>query len=320
MKSIMITGCAGFIGSHAVDLFLQKGYKVIGVDCFTYAGKPENIKHNLGNTNFKIYNYNICSTSRIEQICKDEDVEWIINFAAESHVDNSIDSCDNFITTNVFGVKSLLEVCKDNDIGLFHISTDEVYGDILEGSFCEEDKLNPKNPYSATKAAAEHMVQSYSNTYGVKYLMVRPSNNFGPRQHAEKFLPTIIRNLKEGTKIPLYGTGENVRDWLYVKDCVKIIYNIFDSKVNEGVFNIGSERVISNKVLVKQLIKNYLKIMQKDNSKLNKKKYFKFVDDRPGHDFMYRLDLSKIKKTGFLHKSDFSLNLYETVNYYVHEK
>ena len=304
----MITGCAGFIGSHAADLFLEKEYSVTGIDCFTYAGKVDNIQHNYQNPEFVIYNENICSTSRIDQICKNRKIEWIINFAAESHVDNSIESCDSFIKTNIFGVKSLLEVCRENNIKLFHISTDEVYGDIMQGSFYESDSLDPKNPYSATKAAAEHLIKSYANTYGVEYIIVRPSNNFGPRQHDEKFLPTIIRNLKQGKKIPLYGSGENIRDWLYVKDCVGFVeYILKNSDLNE-TYNITYNNEHKNIKIIDKVL-NYFS--------LSFEKAVEFVPDRPGHDFRYSINNDKIKNLGANIEYDFDVDLKDTINWFM---
>jgi len=308
MKNVMITGCAGFIGSHAADLFLEKEYSVTGIDCFTYAGKVDNIQHNYQNPEFVIYNENICSTSRIDQICKNRKIEWIINFAAESHVDNSIESCDSFIKTNIFGVKSLLEVCRENNIKLFHISTDEVYGDIMQGSFYESDSLDPKNPYSATKAAAEHLIKSYANTYGVEYIIVRPSNNFGPRQHDEKFLPTIIRNLKQGKKIPLYGSGENIRDWLYVKDCVGFVeYILKNSDLNE-TYNITYNNEHKNIKIIDKVL-NYFS--------LSFEKAVEFVPDRPGHDFRYSINNDKIKNLGANIEYDFDVDLKDTINWFM---
>ena len=193
--NLLITGCAGFIGSHAVDHFLDVGHNVVGVDCFTYAASLDNLKSALADKNFTLYETDICDTNKIIEYCADHKIDWIVNFAAETHVDNSIESCEKFIHSNIVGVQSLLECCRELGIKLFHISTDEVYGSIKSGSFSENDKLNPKNPYSATKAAAEHLVQSYENTYGVEFIIVRPSNNFGPRQNKEKFIPTILTSL-----------------------------------------------------------------------------------------------------------------------------
>ena len=279
--NLLITGCAGFIGSHAVDYFLEKGYKDDGVDCVTYAGSASNIRDHYGNRNFKLFNANICNTSKILEICRLRDIKWIINFAAETHVDNSIRSCSAFIKSNIDGVRSLLEVCRQTDTRLFHLSTDEVYGDIKAGSFTETDHLNPKNPYSATKAAAEHMIKAYANTYGVEYLMVRPSNNFGPRQHGEKFLPTIMRKLLNDEKIPIYGTGRNIREWTYVKDTPRAIEHILLNSEFNKTYNISSSNEQENLEIVKKITA----ILNRDF-----KSSIEFVPDRLGHDFRYSID------------------------------
>ena len=221
MNNFLITGCAGFIGSHVSDVFLENNMNVVGVDKLTYAGNIGNISKGV-----KFYNEDICNTSAILKICNEENIDCIVNFAAESHVDNSIKGHDSFIHSNIQGVKSLIDVCKQKEILLFQISTDEIYGPTKEGSFHEYAPANPQNYYSATKASAEHLIFAYNNTFDFPFKMVRMSNNYGPRQHSEKFLPTILRSLKHKNKIPLYGTGENVRDWIYVRDSAKIIYNI----------------------------------------------------------------------------------------------
>ena len=308
--NLLITGCAGFIGSHAVDYFLEKGYKVDGVDCFTYAGTASNLRNHYTNPDFKLFNVNICDTDKILEICQLRSINWIINFAAETHVDNSIRSCDAFIKSNIEGTKSLLEVCKETGARIFHISTDEVYGDIKAGSFEEGDHLNPKNPYSATKAAAEHMVRPYANTYGVEYLMVRPSNNFGPRQHQEKFIPTIMRNLLKGNKIPIYGTGRNIREWTYVKDTPRAIEHILLNSEFNKVYNISSSNEQEN-----------LEIVKKITSVLNKdfENSITFVPDRLGHDFRYSVNADKLEDLGFtLNGSDnFEENLKETMRFFM---
>ena len=307
--NILLTGCAGFIGSHATDYFLSKGYKVDGVDCFTYAGNSSNIRQNYNHPNFKLFNEDICNTEKMIELCQMRSIDWVINFAAETHVDNSIKSCDAFIKSNIQGTKSLLEACKASGAKYFHISTDEVYGDIHAGSFKEDDHLNPKNPYSATKTAAEHMVRAYANTYGVEYLMVRPSNNFGPRQHQEKFIPTIMRNLLQGNKIPIYGTGKNVREWTYVKDTPRAIEHILlNSKMNK-VYNISSSNEQEN-----------LEIVKKITSALGKdfEESITFVPDRLGHDFRYSVDASRLEDIGFSLDGSISFdqNLQETISYY----
>lgn len=308
--NLLITGCAGFIGSHAVDYFLEKGYKVDGVDCFTYAGNASNIRDHYANHNFKLFNTNICNTSKILEICQLRDIKWIINFAAETHVDNSIRSCDTFIESNIDGVRSLLEVCRQTGARLFHLSTDEIYGDIKAGSFKEADHLNPKNPYSATKAAAEHMIKAYANTYGVEYLMVRPSNNFGPRQHGEKFIPTIMRKLLNDEKIPIYGTGRNVREWTYVKDTPRAIEHILLNSEFNKTYNISSSNEQENLEIVKKITA----VLNRDFDSS-----IEFVRDRLGHDFRYSVDATKLADLGFtLDGSErFEENLKETIRYFM---
>jgi dTDP-glucose 4,6-dehydratase len=311
MNNVMITGCAGFIGSHAVDYFLEKGYNVTGVDCFTYAGKSGNILHQNNHSSFDLFNLDICSTSSIKEVCSMRSIEWIINFAAETHVDNSIKSSSSFIHSNVEGVRSLLEVCKDSSTKLLHISTDEVYGSIESGDFFEYSKLDPRNPYSATKAAAEHLVTAYNNTYNTQFIIVRPSNNFGPRQHYEKFLPTIIRSIMRDKKVPIYGDGLNIREWLFVRDNVAAIEFILrNSKINE-TYNISSKNEMTNVDIVKSvcslLAKNY------DDSA-------EFVKDRPGHDYRYSVSNKKLVNLDFDGFTDFNKNLKTTIEWYLGEK
>ncbi len=303
----MITGCAGFIGSHAADIFLESGYTVVGVDSLTYAGNIENLKNALDNKNFHFYEDDIVNTAEIIKYCINHKVSWIINFAAETHVDNSILSCEKFIHSNILGVKSLLECCKKLGTKLFHISTDEVYGSIKDGSFRESGTLSPKNPYSATKAAGEHLITAYQNTYGVEFLIARPSNNFGPRQNKEKFMPTILNATEKGKKIPLYGNGKNVRDWLYVKDNVNSIKFILENSKTNQIFNITTSDEKENI----EVIDSILTVLG-----LDFKDCVEFVTDRPGHDFRYSICNKKIKSIGWNISSNFENNLLETIEFY----
>ena len=306
-QTILITGCAGFIGSHAVDHFLKKGYQVVGIDCFTYAGKVGNIQHHYENPNFKLFNIDICSKENILEICRMRKVEWIINFAAETHVDNSIKQSNNFIHSNFNGVHALLEVCRQTGVKIFQISTDEVYGSIAEGAFQEDDKLDPRNPYSATKAAAEHLVRSYTNTYGISHIIVRPSNNFGPRQHDEKFLPTILKKINKKEKIPVYGDGSNVRDWLFVKDNVTAIeFLLRNGKINE-TYNVTAKNEMKNLDLLNGVC---------DICEIDPNGYISFVEDRLGHDFRYSISNEKLLSLGFNEFSDFRSSLAETISFF----
>ena len=305
--NILITGCAGFIGSHTVDLFLENGYTVIGVDSLTYAGDISNINNASKNSNFIFYEDNICNTENMIQLCIDHGIEWIINFAAETHVDNSIKSASSFVKTNVDGVRSLLDCCVATNTKIMQISTDEVYGSIGTGSFTEFDKINPRNPYSATKAAAEMMVEAYRNTYNIEYKMVRMSNNFGPRQHSEKFLPTMIASLLKGEKIPVYGDGKNVRDWLYVKDCANMIKRVHVAGATNHVYNLthGNERENI------EMVEIVCEIMGIDTDSA-----FEFVEDRKGHDFRYSIANKRILKLGVKAPTDFRSAIRETIGFY----
>ena len=303
--NILVTGCAGFIGSHFVDKALEKGHTVVGVDSLTYAGKLSNMDSFRNEISF--YQFDICDTEAIEKIVASNDIEWIVNFAAESHVDNSIKSCDEFVRTNILGVKSLLDVCRSTSSKMLQISTDEVYGSIKSGSFTESDILNPRNPYSATKAAAEHLVTSYSNTYGVDYIIVRPSNNFGPRQHSEKLLPTVLESLKNNRKIPIYGNGTNVRDWLYVKNTANIVEKILSSKNINTICNITNSNEFKNIEIVKKITS----FLDKDF-----KSNIVFVKDRAGHDFRYSISNKKLKELNCYAESDFNNDLHETIGAY----
>ena len=307
-NNILITGCAGFIGSHALDLLLKKGCTVVGIDKMTYAGKSSNLKPHQ---NFKFYELDICSTSKIKSIAQENEIECIIHFAAESHVDNSILGDNCFIDSNITGTKSLMEICKDLKISMCHISTDEVYGPIDNGSFSEQDKLSPQNFYSATKAAAEHIVRAYSNTFDIDYVMIRMSNNYGPRQNGEKFVPTIIRSLKKGDKIPVYGDGKNIRDWIYVKDSVKIIYNILqNANFNNETYNI-TFRDERNNIEVIQKILEYFN--------LHPDQCIEFVKDRLGHDSRYSITNDKMLEFVDFQKTNFSKGIEETIKSYIQE-
>lgn len=300
MNNVLITGCAGFIGSHTADVFHKNGHNVIGVDKLTYAGKnlPDHV------TNHKA---DICETVFIRDLCQHSGVDCIVNFAAESHVDNSIKGSNAFISSNVQGVKSLLEVCKQLDIPLIHISTDEVYGPIQKGSFDEESKLNPQNYYSATKAAAEHLVAAYHNTFDVQYLMVRMGNNYGPRQHKEKFIPTILNSLQNSQKIPLYGDGKNIRDWVYVKDAARAIYSLTTQADPNQTYNLSFKDERENVEVIKIIL---------DELNLPFDDHVAFVEDRLGHDFRYSITNDKMMRFIDFNPTDFITGIMETIQYY----
>ncbi len=304
-KCVIVTGCAGFIGSHMVDLLISEGRSVIGVDAFTYAGNADNIKHAYESPSFRMYHQDICNTSFIEDLCNANDVDWIINFAAETHVDNSIKNATPFLRSNIDGVASLLSVCRSTGAKLLQISTDEVYGSADSITFSENDKLDPRNPYSASKAAAEHLITSFHNTYGTTYKIVRMSNNFGPRQHGEKLIPTVVRSLKEGKKIPVYGDGKNIRDWFYVKDCVKMVNTVLNTNRENEVFNLTYGNEMQNLNVITKIC-NILSVQPED--------VIEFVKDRPGHDFRYSISNAKIKSLGISDPTNFDRALKETID------
>tara|TARA_R110000824_G_scaffold32871_2_gene105932 strand:- start:1201 stop:2136 length:936 start_codon:yes stop_codon:yes gene_type:complete len=302
MDNVLITGCAGFIGSHTADLFVEMGHSVIGVDCLTYAGSLCNVHRSV-----ELFTTDICNTAEILEICHEFNIDHIVNFAAESHVDNSILGHDSFIHSNVQGVKSLLEVCKSKDIPLIHISTDEVYGPIRKGSFDENSKLNPQNHYSATKAAAEHLISAYHNTFDVQYLMVRMGNNYGPRQHKEKFIPTILNSLKDSQKIPLYGNGKNIRDWIYVKDSARAIYSLATRSHPNQTYNLSFKDERENVEVVKVVL---------DELNLPFDDHVSFVEDRLGHDFRYSITNDKMMQFIDFNPTDFIVGITETIQHH----
>ena len=300
--NVIVTGCAGFIGSHTTEELLSRGYNVVGVDSLTYAASPENMKSFINDIDF--YELDINDTEEIHTLVQDNNIEWIINFAAETHVDNSIISVDPFIHSNISGVSSLLEVCRKTGCKFLQISTDEVYGSTADGSFIETDNFNPRNPYSATKTAAEHLVTSFHNTHGVEYKMTRMSNNFGPRQHQEKFIPTILRSIKNGKKIPIYGDGKNIRDWFYVKDCSRCVVDVLENgKVNE-VYNLTLQNELENIEVVNLILEHY---------NLNMSDHIEFVNDRLGHDFRYSINNEKFLSLTNITATDFKESLQQTI-------
>ena len=307
MMNILITGCAGFIGSHATEDFLESGYNVVGVDSMTYAASLDNLSEISGHENFKFYIDNICNTKNMIKYCIENKVEWIINFAAETHVDNSIKSSELFVRSNIDGVRSLLDCARETDVKILQISTDEVYGSIGSGSFRETDKLSPKNPYSATKAAAEHLITAYGSTYGIDYKIVRMSNNFGPRQHNEKFIPTILRSLFNGKKVPIYGDGKNVRDWFYVKDCVRMVRRVLHAGHSRQIYNLTHGNEKTNIEIVSKICS----ILDKEMSK-----NIEFVTDRPGHDFRYSICNKKVERIGIKNQTSFNTSLSNTIDFY----
>ncbi len=309
LPKILVTGGAGFIASEFIRQLLRgqsPQYEVTVVDKLTYAADLARLKEVKGK--FKFYQADICNAAQLEKIFQKEKPEIVAHFAAESHVDRSILSSDEFIKTNISGTQVLLDVSKAQGIKKFiHTSTDEVYGDIEKGKFYETTVLNPSSPYSASKAAADLLVKSYIRTFKFPAIIVRPSNNYGPWQYPEKFIPVIIYKVLKNELIPVYAQGQNVREWLYVADCAKAILKIVDKGKTGEIYNLGSGNERKNIYLVKEI----LCILGKPLSLIS------YVQDRPGHDFRYSLDSSKLRKElGWEPQVSFEEGLIKTVNWY----
>ena len=306
---ILVCGGSGFIGSTFIRNHFQTHAEsqITNLDNLAIGSNQENLKDLEHNPNYKFLNEDIRNEIFIENLVKDFDV--VINFAAESHVDRSIANPKPFIETNILGTYSLLESIRKHDKLFVHVSTDEIYGDAENlSSFTENSQIRPSNPYSATKAASDHLVASYHRTYGIKCIITRCTNNFGPRQFPEKLIPKTIIRLIKNLKVPIYGNGEQIRSWIYVTDHVKAI----DSLISKGkfgeVYNITAYEEISNISIVEKI----LDLMNKSHNMIE------FVPDRPGHDKRYSINSSKIKKTiGWKPKYNFDDALKETVNWYL---
>lgn len=315
-NSIAVTGAAGFIGSVFVDMVMKRNpnLKVAVIDKLTYAGNFDNLSKEVRQSeNFRFFCADICDIESMRKILDEVRPEAIINFAAESHVDNSIKNPFKFTETNVIGTQTLLEVCKEQDIERFHqVSTDEVYGELpLEKpdlKFVETMPLKTSSPYSASKAAADMFALAYGKTFGIDVTISRCSNNFGRNQHDEKFIPTIIRHAIKDEQVPIYGCGCNVRDWIYVEDHCDAIDFILDNGVPGEIYNVGGHAELDNITLAKKI----LNLMGKPLSLMT------FVNDRLGHDLRYAIDDSKLEKLGWGgHQNDnFEDNLSKTVKWY----
>lgn len=318
MKKFLITGGSGFIGSHFIDLILDEDsdYHVVNLDKLTYAGDSRNNSKSQNNKNYLFIYGDISDKRLIDNLFDEFNFDYVVNFAAETHVDTSIEFQIEFLNTNVNGFFTLLNVAKDkwkdeykNKL-FIQISTDEVYGSIQTGTFVEGKTLNPSNPYSATKAAAELIGISYYKTYGFPIIITRSSNNYGPRQNCEKLIPKAIINCLNKQEIPLYGNGLNVRDWIYVLDnCKYILEVIKNGKIGE-IYNISGDNELTNLFITKKISK--IICGNEDN--------IKFISDRKGHDFRYSISSNKLKKiANNILKSDFDLSIRETIGFYKDE-
>lgn len=304
---LLITGGAGFIGGNFIRSILKKypEYEVVNLDKLTYAGNLNNLKDAEKNKNYCFVKGDICDKDTVEKAFKGIDI--IVNFAAETHVDRSIIDAGDFVATDVLGTYRLLEAARRYDIEKYiQISTDEVYGSIGKGSFRETDHLEPSSPYSASKAGGDMLVYSYFVTHRLPVVITRSSNNFGPYQHPEKLIPLFITNALKNKKLPLYGDGRNVRDWLYVLDNCDAIDLVMHKGKNGEIYNIASGNEYTNIEITKMILEE----LQKPESLIE------FVPDRKGHDRRYSLDITKIKKLDWKPEHEFESALKETIKWY----
>ena len=332
MKTILITGGAGFIGSNLVEHLIEQhpDYQYINLDLLTYAGNLNNLKTIEIHPNYTFIKGNICDRELVESLFKKYDIKGIINLAAESHVDNSISGPEIFIETNIKGTFTLIDVAykywmekpfvykKGYENSKFlHVSTDEVYGSLGDtGLFTEETAYAPNSPYSASKASSDMVVRSYHHTYGMHTVITNCSNNYGPKQHDEKLIPTVIRKALAGEKIPVYGDGKNVRDWLYVKDHCKGIDVAYEKGKSGEMYNIGGKNEQNNNYIVATICEILDELEPLKNSSY--KEQINYVEDRAGHDFRYAIDATKIK-TQLDWKADenFDTGILKTVQWYL---
>lgn len=340
LTNILVTGGAGFIGSNFIHFMFSNesnfNGKIINLDCLTYAGNLESlaeIEDKYGNAclpdqrRYFFEKVDICDRDSIEAILKKYNIDTIVHFAAESHVDRSILGPEAFVKTNVMGTFNLLDCARNywknpdgsirDDVLFHHISTDEVYGSLGEtGYFTELTPYDPRSPYSSSKASSDHLVMAYSHTYNLPITLSNCTNNYGPYQFPEKLLPLMIMNIKNGKDLPVYGDGKNIRDWVYVEDHNRAVWLIMNKGKTGQKYNIGGENEWENLTLLKKLIELTSKELSKDCEEV--KKTIRFVKDRPGHDRRYAIDCSKIKnELGWQRKVTFEEGLLNTVKWYL---
>ena len=294
MKKIIVTGGLGFIGSNLIDLLIKKKFKVINIDKVSYSSNFYNVKEHIGSKYYKFCKIDINNQYKIFKVLKKEKPIAIFNLAAESHVDRSIDGPYSFIKSNILGTFNLLESIKkyyknEKKVKFIHVSTDEVYGDVLKGRSKENSPYQPSSPYSASKASSDHLVYSYYRTYGLPVIITNCSNNYGPKQHPEKLIPKLIYNILNNIDLPIYGDGKNKREWIYVEDHCNALFKIYkEGKIGE-FYNIGSNDDFDNLSVSKKLLALQKKFLDRPcSSKI------KYIQDRPGHDIRYALNSSKI--------------------------
>ena len=328
MKKILITGGAGFIGSHVVRLFLKKypNYEVVNLDKLTYAGNLENLKDIESNPNYTFSKGDIVDEVFVANLFKEHKFDGVVHLAAESHVDRSISNPTEFIKTNVLGTINLLNAARnswgnefENKV-FYHISTDEVYGSLgKEGFFVEETPYDPRSPYSSSKASSDHLVRAYFHTYGMPVKISNCSNNYGSHQFPEKLIPLMIHNIKLNKPLPVYGEGLNIRDWLWVNDHARAIDVIFHNGKLGETYNIGGNNEWTNIDLVKLLCRTMDKKL--DRAEGESEKLITYVTDRAGHDMRYAIDASKIKRElGWEPSITFEVGLEQTVEWYLNNE
>ena len=333
MTNILVTGCAGFIGSNFVPYFLDKypDYNIVNLDLLTYAGDLNNLTECEENPKYKFIKGDICNRELVEFIFSEYDIQGVIHFAAESHVDNSIKNPGVFIETNVNGTFTLIDVARAywmdkpftykeeyKNCRFHHISTDEVYGTLNETDlFTEETPYAPNSPYSASKASSDMIVRSYQETYGMNTVITNCSNNYGPKQHDEKLIPTIIRKALAGESIPIYGDGKNIRDWLYVLDHCKGIDLVYHTGKEANVYNIGGRNERTNLQIVDAICTILDEKVPKNKSY---KELITFVEDRAGHDRRYAIDATKLEtQLSWKADEDFDSGIVKTVDWYLNQ-
>lgn len=330
-KNYLITGAAGFIGSHFAIKICNLGHKAIVLDALTYAANMENLSEIKNSSNFKFIKGNICDSDLVAKILREEKIDFVVNFAAESHVDNSIKAPETFIQTNIVGTFNLLncslnywknlEAEKKSAFRFLHVSTDEVYGSLEKDDpkFNEENPYRPNSPYSASKASSDHLVRAWFETYGLPAIITNCSNNFGPHQHFEKLIPTIISSALTGKNIPIYGTGENIRDWIFVKDHAEGLHLAL-TKGNAGeTYCFGGDAERTNLQIVHKICE-ILDGLKPKSDGISYVKQIAFVTDRLGHDKRYAIDNSKVEKElGYRVSKDFEERLKETVIWFMNK-
>ena len=309
MDRVLVTGGAGFIGSNFIrHLLNETDCKVINLDKLTYAGNLRNIRDLRPEKRHKFVKGNIRNRKLVDSLVGK--VDSVVNFAAESHVDRSIETPQVFVETNVLGTQVLLDACRRFRVPFQQISTDEVYGSRAEGSLTETDLLNPSSPYSASKAAADLLVNAYHVTYGLEVTVTRSTNNYGPNQHPEKLIPRLITNALLGKRLPLYGSGKNVRDWIFVEDNCRAIQFVLEKGERGQIYNIAGGNERKNVDIAREILRR-LSLPET---------MIEFVGDRPGHDYRYSLDCAKIHRLGWKPRVDFEQGLQKTIDWYVANK